>query len=131
MTCPDCEIGLVCAIDDDCVSGICGPKLCVATACENFKKDGDETNIDCGGNDCPACVGPIINEVDYDQSPDEAEFVEFVDGVGDRFVVALGHRVRAFAEGGVVGEVVGEAGQRGGLGAVRDEDADRDRLGCG
>jgi len=76
-TCPGCGIGLVCAVDDDCFSGICGPKLCVATACENFKQDGQETNIDCGGG-CPACVGPIINEVDYDQEAvdDDAEFVE-------------------------------------------------------
>jgi hypothetical protein len=49
----------------------------VATACENFKQDGQESNIDCGGG-CPACVGPVINEVDYDQAAadDDAEFVE-------------------------------------------------------
>jgi hypothetical protein len=49
----------------------------VANACENLKQDGQETNIDCGGG-CPACVGPILNEVDYDQlAPnDDAEFVE-------------------------------------------------------
>ena len=62
---------------------------------------------------------------------DQAELVELVDGVDDRLGVALGHRVRALAEGGVVGEVFGAAGQRGGLGRVGDEDADRDRLGRG
>jgi len=69
---------MVCAVDDDCASGICGPKLCVATACENFKQDGQETGIDCGGG-CPACVDPVINEVDYDQDlADDREFVELV-----------------------------------------------------
>jgi hypothetical protein len=62
---------------------------------------------------------------------DEAGFVELVDGVRDRLVVALGHRVRAFAKVGVVGEVIGPTWQRGGFGAVGHEDADRDGLGRG
>jgi len=74
--CGGCGLGLGCGQDDDCGSGICGPGLCVATSCENFKQDGLETGIDCGGG-CPACVGPILNEVDYDQDgADSAEFVE-------------------------------------------------------
>ncbi len=76
LTCPGCAVGLMCDVDDDCFSGICGPKQCVATACENLKQDGQETNIDCGGG-CPACVTPVLNEVNYDQAPgDAAEFVE-------------------------------------------------------
>ena len=53
-----------------------GADACVATLCEDAKKSGQETGIDCGG-DCPACVAPVINEVDYDQvDADTLEFVE-------------------------------------------------------
>ena len=74
--CPDCGLGLACGDDGDCASGICGADACVATLCEDAKKSGQETGIDCGG-DCPACVAPVINEVDYDQvDADTLEFVE-------------------------------------------------------
>lgn len=74
--CGGCGLGLACGEDSDCDSGICGPDGCVATLCEDAEKNGQETGIDCGG-DCPACVTPVINEVDYDQlDADTLEFVE-------------------------------------------------------
>ena len=75
-TCDPCAEGLKCAKDADCVTdhclnGTCGPKKCtsdsecqdgkcnkatgVCSSCTNHLKDGDETDIDCGGTLCGAC----------------------------------------------------------------------------
>jgi hypothetical protein len=35
---------------------ICQQHQCVSLACTNGQKDGTETDVDCGGNDCPACA---------------------------------------------------------------------------
>jgi hypothetical protein len=55
--CPACDNGKGCAADADCKSLNCdtaaSPPVCKAGECDNQKKDGDETDVDCGGATCP------------------------------------------------------------------------------
>ncbi len=46
---------LACLEDDDCDSERCRDDRCVSATCTNGTKDGDETDVDCGGEDCPPC----------------------------------------------------------------------------
>ncbi|MBN2191506.1 MAG: hypothetical protein JW751_01715 [Polyangiaceae bacterium] len=46
----------------DCISDYCDPviNLCAAAECSDEVKNGDETDLNCGGPDCPACsVGQV------------------------------------------------------------------------
>ena len=45
--------GLACNIGADCTSGFCLGDVCVS--CTNREKDGDESDVDCGGLTCDAC----------------------------------------------------------------------------
>ena len=50
--------GAVCEGDDDCKSLQCKSGKCTAVACakpDNVTKDGDETDVDCGGSSAPPC----------------------------------------------------------------------------
>ena len=49
--CNDCSIGDTCSINNDCASSICSKEVCVvsSSSCSNNKKDGGETDVDCGG----------------------------------------------------------------------------------
>jgi plastocyanin len=40
----------------DCSSGVCQANVCVAVSCTDGLKNGDETDIDCGGPQCNDCV---------------------------------------------------------------------------
>ena len=56
-TCAKCAVGLICQGNADCetnrcVNGKCAP---IAASCMDRKQNGDETDVDCGGKDCPAC----------------------------------------------------------------------------
>ena len=43
-----------------CNSGeICQQHLCVSQACANNLEDGNETDVDCGGGDCPPCANSL------------------------------------------------------------------------
>jgi hypothetical protein len=56
-SCPaKCAVGQKCAGDGGCTSGFCAAtdKKCVATACLNQVKDGQEVGVDCGGS-CSGC----------------------------------------------------------------------------
>ena len=57
-TCPACGVGKKCMIDTDCASSACDitSKTCVASQCQDGQKDGNETDIDCGGGICQACA---------------------------------------------------------------------------
>jgi hypothetical protein len=54
-----CEIDLVpdgsCDSDLDCESRVCASGACASPSCTDARKNGDETEIDCGGA-CPACT---------------------------------------------------------------------------
>ena len=57
---PDCDAcppGGGCVGNDDCDSGVCDPvtNTCVAPACDDSVLNGTETDVDCGGDACPAC----------------------------------------------------------------------------
>jgi hypothetical protein len=58
-TCSGCAVGKACAANGDCTSGGgCDvmTKTCDANQCHDGIKDGSETDVDCGGGMCPACV---------------------------------------------------------------------------
>jgi hypothetical protein len=50
-----CDIGVACASDDDCTSGYCSNKVCT-DHCVSNRRDGDETDVDCGGKECKPCA---------------------------------------------------------------------------
>jgi hypothetical protein len=55
--CPGCDNGKRCAVATDCASGYCNPNgICnpLPPACTDSLRNGDETDIDCGGG-CPKC----------------------------------------------------------------------------
>jgi hypothetical protein len=61
--CPPCANGKMCLVDADCVDGNCyvtgggmGQLTCHANLCMDGIKDGNETDIDCGGGTCPTCA---------------------------------------------------------------------------
>ncbi|MEJ7730793.1 MAG: plastocyanin/azurin family copper-binding protein [Polyangiaceae bacterium] len=57
--------GNVCSLDGDCVQCVdggdcdpdetCSQEQCIPASCSNLILDGDETDIDCGGLECPGC----------------------------------------------------------------------------
>ncbi len=55
-----CANNQMCTAGTDCTSGVCNtavtPHVCVAAGCTNLIKDGTETDVDCGGSDCPPCA---------------------------------------------------------------------------
>src|SRR5262249_40040557 len=54
--CARCAKGKSCTYDADCASGLCrlSDHVCGAPTCDDKRKDGEETDIDCGGS-CPPC----------------------------------------------------------------------------
>jgi hypothetical protein len=62
--CLPCLTRSRCNVDLDCVDGLCAladesstQTTCIAVHCSNGKVDSDETDRDCGGNDCVGCPG--------------------------------------------------------------------------
>src|SRR4051812_10122209 len=51
-----CEPGRDCEGSQDCASGLCRDRKCNAIDPANGTKDGDETDVDCGGTKSPACA---------------------------------------------------------------------------
>jgi hypothetical protein len=56
-TCPTCALNKKCLTDSDCTSNACDAisLTCVANQCADGRKDGSETDVDCGGGICPTC----------------------------------------------------------------------------
>jgi hypothetical protein len=56
-TCPTCPLAKNCNVDTDCTSNACDALslTCVASQCADQRKDGNETDVDCGGGTCPTC----------------------------------------------------------------------------
>jgi len=56
--CPPCANGKKCVADADCSSFACDSVslTCVTPQCQDHRQDGVETDADCGGGFCPACV---------------------------------------------------------------------------
>ena len=51
-----CPVGAACNGPLDCASGACREGVCHEVSPANGVKDGDETDVDCGGSSAPACV---------------------------------------------------------------------------
>jgi hypothetical protein len=68
MCTSNCAVGLSCTSDANCTSNACdGVSLvCDANQCTDHRKDGNETDIDCGGGTCPACPLGLGCNVDTD-----------------------------------------------------------------
>jgi len=55
--CAACGVGSGCSANADCQTAACDALSlqCVSNACTDHKKDGAETDVDCGGGTCMAC----------------------------------------------------------------------------
>ncbi|HIH49275.1 TPA: hypothetical protein HA296_06765 [Candidatus Woesearchaeota archaeon] len=55
--CQKCENDLECKAGNDCLSGYCDPsfQLCKSPSCTDTKKNGYESDVDCGGLRCSGC----------------------------------------------------------------------------
>lgn len=61
-----CPVGSACNAPADCASGQCIANMCVATHCTNATADANETDVDCGGPECPPCAPGKDCDVDSD-----------------------------------------------------------------
>ena len=50
-----CEAGLSCETNSDCASGVCTDGTCAEPTCSDGVRNGEETDVDCGGPECQAC----------------------------------------------------------------------------
>jgi hypothetical protein len=61
-TCPGCVSGRSCLQNSDCQSNLCEIQQgqlvgrCARSACDDGVRNGLESDVDCGGPDCPACT---------------------------------------------------------------------------
>jgi hypothetical protein len=57
-TCNRCNVTQNCVVDNDCASNACDAltNTCVPSQCADHRRDGNETDVDCGGGTCPACL---------------------------------------------------------------------------
>lgn len=63
--CPLCPNGASCTEDQQCAEGACIEGVCAAPGCGDGRKNGTETDVDCGGDDCLPCkVGDICVDAD-------------------------------------------------------------------
>jgi hypothetical protein len=53
--CDRCDVDQICVASSDCISEICVAGVCVAATCVDLVKNGDESDVDCGGARCPDC----------------------------------------------------------------------------
>jgi hypothetical protein len=56
--CAPCAVGKKCLADTDCTTNACDAisLICVTNQCMDHRKDGAETDIDCGGGTCAPCA---------------------------------------------------------------------------
>jgi hypothetical protein len=57
-SCPACVDARTCLLNRDCTSGFCNPTVfvCATPTCGDGFRNGAETDTDCGGGTCPACM---------------------------------------------------------------------------
>ncbi|MEJ7732107.1 MAG: hypothetical protein WKG00_23210 [Polyangiaceae bacterium] len=56
LDCSPCDVGNDCTTGTDCASGVCEGTACGEGDCNDDIVNGDETDVDCGGQDCDYCV---------------------------------------------------------------------------
>lgn len=61
--CPPCAEGAICVGPNDCVTGECScptgecpPFVCTVPECQDGIRNGEESDVDCGGSSCPPCA---------------------------------------------------------------------------
>jgi hypothetical protein len=66
--CAPCNDGQACLEDSDCASASCVDNLCVTPppACMDGQQNNAETDVDCGGPECPDCADGLTCLVDDD-----------------------------------------------------------------
>lgn len=66
--CDACEIGAICDDNTDCMSGLCSLEgVCLAApTCEDEILNYQETDVDCGGPNCPSCPDGDRCHIDTD-----------------------------------------------------------------
>ena len=64
----NCALGTACTSDANCASNACDAAslTCVASQCADQRKDGNETDVDCGGGTCSACAVGLGCQLDRD-----------------------------------------------------------------
>jgi hypothetical protein len=57
-SCIGVGLGQTCSVDSNCLSNACDADTlkCTGNQCGDHRKDGMETDVDCGGGVCPACT---------------------------------------------------------------------------
>jgi hypothetical protein len=50
-----CTTGVACEASADCVSGVCTGNQCQAPTCADLARNGEESDVDCGGGSCEKC----------------------------------------------------------------------------
>lgn len=55
--CQSCATGRHCLLGTDCESGICTNQACQAPSCTDLARNGDETDLNCGGSCGPCATG--------------------------------------------------------------------------
>ena len=69
VVCPPaqrCANGVTCNVGSDCQSGVCSltsPQVCLAPTCVDKVKNGDETDVDCGGSCGKTCADGKVCKV--------------------------------------------------------------------
>ncbi|PCC69727.1 Lamin Tail Domain [Nannocystis exedens] len=60
-TCSPCADGGACVEDTDCASGSCNENTCglPPVGCLDGVQNNEETDVDCGGSECPACADDL------------------------------------------------------------------------
>src|SRR4051795_12158867 len=58
-TCSACADGKGCGIGPDCLSKVCTGGKCPNPTCSDTVKNGNETDIDCGGAACSKCAAGL------------------------------------------------------------------------
>jgi len=56
--CPACAMGQACVATSDCAQGVCLDAVCseAPASCSDGEKNAGESDIDCGGPNCPGCA---------------------------------------------------------------------------
>ena len=76
----NCENGEACENNQNCLSGFCHPEefICVEPSCDDGFKNADETDVDCGGSNCPVCD---LGKMCLDHSDCISEFCDRLENI--------------------------------------------------
>jgi hypothetical protein len=67
-TCPACQAGGTCLVNNDCAGNQCKDGVCQDASCRDGQQSGSETDKDCGGGACAPCAAGLHCNADRDCS---------------------------------------------------------------